>query len=155
MYSVAFICSANMCRSPMAHAIFFAEVKRRKLPITVLSAGTWDFGSTEAVTEAQLTCNKRQTPMHKLLSTHIGNIDFSNVTRVFVMEHKHVETLLAETSVPPERITLLGTHDPLQRGDEIDDPIGQNCEAFEACYGRLRECIMHYLDTTDDFSSRR
>ena len=154
MYSVAFICSANMCRSPMAHAIFAAEVKRRKLPITVVSAGTWDFGEVEAVAEARLTCDKRKTPMPKFLSTHIGKIDLSSVTRVFVMEHQHVTTLLAETSLPPERITLLGKYDPQQRGAEIDDPIGQNCEAFEACYERLRDCIMHYLDTTDDFGRR-
>ena len=154
MYVVAFICSANMCRSPMAHAILAAEVKHRGLPVTVLSAGTWDFGGAEAVREARLTCDRRETSMPKLLSTHIGNIDFSNVTRVFAMEHKHVSTLLAETAVAPERVTLLGTHDPLQRGDEIDDPIGQNCEAFEACYDRLRDCIVHYLNTTDDFGRR-
>ena len=29
--------------------------------------------------------------------------------------------------------------------------IGKDLAAFEVCYTRLRDCIFHYLDTTDDF----
>jgi hypothetical protein len=37
-------------------------------------------------------------------------------------------------------------------GPEIEDPIGKDCAAFEKCYERLRECIIHYLERTDDFN---
>jgi protein-tyrosine-phosphatase len=78
-------------------------------------------------------------------------VDLSGMTRIFVMEHDHVSSLLENTSLPPERISLIGKFDPEHRGVEIDDPIGQETEAFERCYERLRDCIVHYLDTTDDF----
>jgi protein-tyrosine phosphatase len=150
MHAIAFICSANLCRSPMAHAIFAAEAKRRNLPVDVLSAGTIDFGGALAVREARLLCDGYNTPMPKFISTCVTNVDLSGATRVFVMERNHVETLLTR-GISPDRISLLGEFDPQSRGAEIEDPIGQDPEAFERCYNRLRECIVHYLDTTKDF----
>ena len=152
MYSIAFICSANACRSPMAHAIFAAEAAKRKLPVRVVSAGTWDFGGMPAVREAQLVCQRHHTPMTKLLSTHLTQVDLSQATRIFCMERAHLTTLV-EAGVPLDRIRLLGEFDPQQRGPEIDDPMGQNVEAFEQCYQRLRDCIVHYLNTTADFGA--
>lgn len=149
---VGFICSANLCRSPMAHAIFAAEVDRRGLRIASFSAGIWDFEGEEAALAAMRACERHHTPMPKLLATHHSNVDLSDVTRVFVMQDRHVEALREETMLPPERISLLGDFDPQQRGAEIDDPIGKEEAAFEACYLRMRDCIHHYLDTTMDFS---
>ena len=148
---IVFVCSANICRSPMAQAIFAAEAKRRGLDVEVISAGVWDFDGELAAEAARATCDSRQTPMPKCIATHIGKVDLSNAIRVFVMEHSHVSTLLAETSVPADRITLLGKYDPQHHGPEIDDPIGRDQAAFDRCYDRMRDCIVHYLDTTDDF----
>src|SRR5207344_730861 len=131
-----FICSANMCRSPMAHAILAAEVDRRGLPITVWSAGTWGFEDEWADMDARLTCERNNTPMPKLLSTPLAKLDLSDATRVFVMERDHVAPVLAATGLPPERVSLLGTFDPHQRDDEIEDPIGADAARFEACYAR-------------------
>ena len=150
--TVAFVCSANLCRSPMAQAICAAEVKRRGWPITVLSAGVWDFEGTEAVEGARLTCARHDTPMIKVVSTPFSKVDLAGTARVLVMERTHAATLVAEASLPPEKVTLLGTFDPHQRGDEIDDPTGQEIAAFERCFARLQDCIVHYLDTTRDFT---
>jgi len=134
----------------MAHAIFAAEAKRRNLPVNILSAGTIDFGGALAVREARLLCDNYNTPMPKFLSTCVTNLDLSGARRVFVMERNHVDTRLGH-GVSPARISLLGEFDPQNRGAEIEDPIGQDLEAFDRCYNRLRDCIAHYLDTTSDF----
>jgi protein-tyrosine-phosphatase len=136
----------------MAQAIFAAEAARRGLRVSVISAGVWDFAGERAAAEAQLACEKHNTPMPKLLATHIDEIDLAGATRVFVMQHSHIRSLLEQTTLSPERISLIGKFDPQHRGVEIDDPIGQDCAAFEQCYQRLRDCIMHYLDTTEDFN---
>jgi protein-tyrosine phosphatase len=152
MSTVAFICFANICRSPMAHAIFEAEARKRGLAVEVLSAGVSEgFAGTMAAREARLVCEKHETPMSKLLADYVGEIDLASARRVFVMESSHLEALLGQLEVPAERFSLLGEFDPLQRGAEIEDPIGQDMAAFDSCYGRLRDCITHYLETTHDF----
>jgi protein-tyrosine-phosphatase len=117
----------------MAHAILAAEVDRKGLPITVWSAGTWDFDGEWAAMEARLTCERNNTPMPKLLSTPLTKLDLTDVTRVFVMERSHVAPVLAASGLPPERVCLLGAFDPQQRDEEIDDPIGTDAAGFEAC----------------------
>jgi protein-tyrosine-phosphatase len=135
----------------MAHAIMVAEATRRGLRINVLSAGVWDFEGTPAAQEALLTCKRNNTTLQKFIATPVHSADLSDVTRVFVMERDHISALLAETSLSSNRISLLSEYDPQQRGEDISDPIGQDSAAFEACYQRMRDCIVHYLETTDDF----
>lgn len=151
-HSIAFICSANLCRSPIAHAICVAETRKRGLGVHVLSAGINDFEGALAVREARLVCEKRLTPMPKFVATHVSHVDLDVAKRVFVMERAHVEPLVAH-GIAPGRISLIGEFDPRRRGIEIDDPIGKSAEAFEECYDRLRDCIVHYLESTDDFKA--
>jgi protein-tyrosine phosphatase len=145
--SIAFICTANVCRSMMAHAICTAEVARRGLRITVISAGLADFEGTLVADNARVTCQKHQTWLPKFAATYIRNVDLDGVTRAFVMEKRHVDLLLRQSSLTRDQISLLGEFDPQQRGGEIRDPMGEDIVAFESCYERLRDCVVHYLDT--------
>jgi protein-tyrosine-phosphatase len=152
VHSIAFICSANVCRSLMAHAILASEAARRRLAVRVLSAGVSSgFEGMLAAREARLICDRHKTPMPKFIATHIASEDVSGVRRLFAMERSHIASLSAHTTLSPDRISLLGEFDPEDRGPEIDDPIGHDSAAFERCYERLRDCIVHYLDTTHDF----
>jgi sulfoxide reductase catalytic subunit YedY len=148
--SVVFVCSANLCRSVMAHAICADEVTRRRLPLRVTSAGIWDFSGTPPVDEVWLTCVQHCTPVQKLAATHVRDVDLRAATRIFAMEHKHVAVLTRDHGVPRSRITLLGAMDPHGGDVEIADPIGQDLRAFDRCYVRLRRCIRQYLATTDE-----
>lgn len=151
MPTIAFICTANLCRSPMAHAIFASEVSRRGLDVSILSAGVEDYSGCLAEERARVVCACHATPMPKMISTYAGELPLAGVDRVFAMEHRHVQRLLNVFAVPPERLHLLGDHDPHRRGAGIPDPIGDELEVYEQCYLRLRDCIHHYLDTTEDF----
>jgi protein-tyrosine-phosphatase len=136
----------------MAHAICAAEIKRRGLSISVVSAGVADFDGVLVAYEARQVCQQHQMWMPKFASTYVGNVDLTAVTRTFVMERAHISRLLSvSTTLSPERISLLGEFDPQKRGAEIEDPIGQDFAAFERCFERLQECIVHYLETTQDF----
>ena len=66
------------------------------------------------------------------------------------MERQHLECLVADYGVSPERISLLDSFDPKRRGDEIEDPMNQGSVVFDRCYTLIRDCIIHYLDTTNE-----
>lgn len=154
MPSIAILCTANVCRSVMAHAIFEAEAARRALPVAVYSAGIADFTGTCPADAAWLTCLRHGTPISKPGSTFVRDLDLSDTVRIFTMEPFHREALASlrpEISAP---VSLLGEFDPKQRGATIHDPMHQGLPAFESCYARLRDCIRHYLDTTTDFDQK-
>jgi protein-tyrosine-phosphatase len=148
--TVAFVCSANLCRSLMAQAIFAAEIKRRELVVKVLSAGLYNFEGVLAAREAKLCCERHGTPLLNYVSTYFRDVDLSCATRIFVMTKEHVDLLVGAIPALSDRIALLGTFDPKQRGDELEDPIGKDSAAFDLCYERLRDSIHQYISSTNE-----
>jgi hypothetical protein len=60
--------------------------------------------------------------------------------------------LISEYGISPNRISLLGAFDPHQRGVEIDDPFNQGSVVYERSYKLIRDCIIGYLDTTNELN---
>gem|GEM_PF-334415 len=150
MISVALICTANRCRSVMAHAILAAEVKRRRLPVEVYSAGVFDFRGAPAIDDTTRTCELHQTPAPSDVATWVRDLPLDSITRFLVMEKLHGEVLTEEYGIEPERVSLLGEFDPQQRGAEIADPYSRGRAVYEQSYDQIHDCIIGYLDATDD-----
>lgn len=150
LFSIAFICTANLCRSVMAHAIAVPELTERAWPVEVYSAGTRDCSATPTAIPTWFTCCQNNTPPQKDVSTFVRDLPISSINRFFVMERQHLECLVTDYGVSPERISLLGSFDPKRRGDEIEDPMNQGSVVFDRCYTLIRDCIIHYLDTTTE-----
>ena len=152
MPSVALICTANRCRSVMAHAIFVAEAEKRSLAVEIYSAGVFDFSDQPPLAETSFTCQQYKTPTPKESPTWVRSLPLDSINRFLVMEHDHADVLTSEFGISPERITLLGTFDPQRRGAEIADPFGHGKVVYERSYQLIRDCIIGYLDTTDELN---
>ncbi|HKO95829.1 MAG TPA: hypothetical protein VJU86_02475 [Pyrinomonadaceae bacterium] len=150
MASVALICTANRCRSVIAHAILLAEAKQRSIPVEVYSAGIFDFRDAPPIHDTTATCASRQTPAPDKAPTWICELPLDSITRFLVMEQFHAHTLINGYGISPDRVSLLGDFDPKERGAEIDDPYAQSRTVYDECYDRIRDCIVNYLDTTND-----
>jgi protein-tyrosine-phosphatase len=138
----------------MAHAILVDETRRRALPIEVYSAGVIDFSDQPPVDETSRTCLHYNTPSPKLVPTFVRELPIDQIKRFLVMEKEHAETLAREFGVSPDRISLLGTFDPQKRGAEISDPFfSYSRVVYERSYELIRDCIIGYLDTTDDLKA--
>ena len=150
MAAIAFICTANRCRSVMAHAIFIEEARKRSLPVEIYSAGIVDFSDQPMLERTSLTCLNYHTPLPKQKPTFVGQLPLDSITRFLVMEVGHAEALTSEFGISPDRITLLGTFDPLKRGAEIADPFFSYSDVvYQRSYQLIRDCINGYLDSTD------
>ena len=134
----------------MAHAIFVAEARKRALAITVYSAGVFDFSDQPPLTETSDTCLAHQTPVVKETPTWVAQLPLDSIDRFLVMEHSHANLLTSEYGISPERISLLGTFDPRRRGAEIADPFGHDELVYDRSYQLIRDCIVGYLDTTNE-----
>jgi protein-tyrosine-phosphatase len=134
----------------MAHAIFVAEVEKRKLPVEVHSAGVLDFRGAPAIDDTTRTCALHNTPAPQEVATWVRDLPLDSITRFLVMEQYHADALIRNYGIAPERISLLGEFDPQQRSLEIDDPFSYSSAVYEQCYGQIRDCIVNYLDTADE-----
>lgn len=150
MVTVALICTANRCRSVMAHAIFVAEAATRQLSVQAYSAGVYDFTDLPPVPDTIRTCLMHNTPPPKEESTWARDLPLDSIDRFLVMEQHHADVLVYEFGVSPDRVTLLGEFDPRGRGREIADPIGQSGSVYEDCYTQIRDCIVNYLDSAEE-----
>ena len=134
----------------MAHAIFIDEAKKRSLAVEVYSAGVYDFSDAPALLETTTTCLQHNTPPPKETPTWAGQLPLDSIDRFLVMEHDHADVLESEYGVSADRISLLGSFDPRQRGAEIADPFSHSSQVYESSYQLIRDCIVGYLDTTDE-----
>ena len=136
----------------MAHAIFVDEAKKRSLAVEVYSAGVLDFSDAPTLDETSITCLQHNTPPPEEAPTWVRQLPLRTINRFLVMEQDHADLLIHEYGVSRNRISLLGTFDPHQRGTEIDDPFGRGSVVYERSYQLIRDCIIGYLDTTDELS---
>ncbi|MGW0706518.1 low molecular weight protein-tyrosine-phosphatase [Streptomyces sp. NPDC002643] len=137
-YRVCFVCTGNICRSPMAESVFRAHIEEAGLDhlVEVDSAGTdgWHAGDpadprTVSVLEAggyEDTHSARQ----------FQSSWFSRLDLVIALDAGHVKALrrLAPTPADAEKIRLLRSYDPAA-GDDLDvpDPYYGGMDGFEEC----------------------
>lgn len=136
----------------MAHAIFVDEAKKRSLAVVVYSAGVLDFSNEPPLPETSLTCLQHNTPPPKESPTWVRQLPLESINRYLVMEQDHADMLMSRYGISPERISLLGEFDPEQRGAEIADPFSHGSLVYERSYQLIRDCIIGYLDTTDELN---
>ena len=133
----------------MAHAIFVAEAKRRRLSVDVYSAGVFDFRGSPPIRETTTTCKLNNTPAPEEIATWIGDLPLESIRHFLVMEQLHADVLMYEYGVSPTRVRLLGKFDPHNRGAEIDDPFGQSSAVYQESYELIRDCIVNYLESAE------
>ncbi len=134
----------------MGHAIFVAEARKRSLAVEVYSAGVFDFSDQPPLVETSTTCLNHNTPPPKETPTWVGQLPIDSIDRFLVMEQDHADRLTSEYGISANRIALLGTFDPRRRGNEIVDPFGQGSLGYDRSYQLIRDCIIGYLDATDE-----
>lgn len=138
----------------MAHAILVAEVRRRKLPVDVYSAGVFDFRGSPPIADTTATCASHNTPAPEEVATFVGDLPLDSITRFLVMEQMHADLLIGSHDIDESRVSLLGEFDPKHRGVEIADPFSMGRRVYEECYGKLYDCIVNYLDGTNELRER-
>ena len=134
----------------MAHAIFVAEASKRSLAVEIYSAGVFDFSDQPPLVETSITCRQHNTPPPKETPTWVRHLPLDSINRFLVMEQDHADALRSEFGVPADRISLLGTYDPQHRGVEIADPFGHSDLVYQDSYRLIRDCIIGYLDSTNE-----
>ncbi|WP_067541559.1 low molecular weight protein-tyrosine-phosphatase [Nocardia crassostreae] len=143
---VTFICTGNICRSPMAEKIFQAHLERAGLGdrVRVSSAGT---GSWHVGDEADSRTN-RELRAHGYPVGHAAAVigsDHRDADLLVALDTGH-ERELARMGVPSERRRLLRSFDPAADGADVPDPYYGDQSDFVLVREQIEAAVPGLLD---------
>lgn len=146
MPAVLFVCTANICRSPMASALFQAEIKKRAdfHSWQAESAGTWAAQGLPAATGSQLALSNRRLDASSHRSRRITRELIEDFDLILTMEKNHKEALQFEFPDLADRIFLLS--EMVERDFDIADPIGGSNADYEKTANQISQIITDGFD---------
>ncbi len=153
MTKVLFVCLGNICRSPLAHAVFEHIVTREgheyKFEIQSCGTGTWHIG------ELPDSRMRHEASKHGIQMNHPARglqvMDFEYYDLILPMDMSNMRYLLSKC--PDEfkhKIKLFRTFDPKSKNefDEVPDPYYGGADGFTTVYTiveRSCEYLLKYL----------
>ncbi|XP_014251564.1 low molecular weight phosphotyrosine protein phosphatase-like [Cimex lectularius] len=147
--SVLFICLGNICRSPLAEAVFLHLIKERGLEdewdVDSAALGPWHVGN--GPDSRTMKVLKENNIPYSHSARQIEKADFNKYDYIFGMDHDNMSELnrLAPKN-STAKLELLGSYDP--NGELIiKDPYYKSGDSgFYKCYDQcLRSCTA-FLD---------
>lgn len=136
-YRVCFVCTGNICRSPMAESVFRARVEEAGLAdaVDVDSAGTggWYEGYPADPRTVAVLEDHGYDPDHT--ARRFRASWFPALDLVIALDEGHLRDLraLAPTPADAAKVRLLRAYDPAADDLDVPDPYYGGTEDFEEC----------------------
>ncbi len=162
-FVITFVCSGNICRSPLAMGILrkmLAKTKYRDL-VRVESAGTLPIRPQQAHDLTIEVGDINDINLRGHLSRHINREIVENSNLVFCMARDHLDYLQKKYPAHREKFVLLKQWKCRKKLTipSIADPIGHNLdfyrETYKTIHGELKRVLPHILSLVRKYAEER
>ena len=138
MYRVCFVCTGNICRSPMAESVFRAHVTEAGLDdlVEVDSAGTGGWHEGDGADPRTVSVLEEHGYDGGHTARQFQPSWFSRLDLVIALDVGHLKALrrLAPTPEDAGKVRLLRSYDPAAGADlDVPDPYYGGLDGFEEC----------------------
>jgi protein-tyrosine phosphatase len=146
---ILFVCSGNICRSPMAEALFVHMARERGAldRFEVDSVGLHGYHEGEAADPRTRRTGARHGVEVTSIAREIRPSDVADADLILAMDRGHQREL---TRLSPaehrHKIRLMRSYDRAGSSPDVDDPYYGGMEGFERMYEVLRVCCRNLLD---------
>lgn len=142
---IVFVCSGNICRSPLAAAIAQRMLDAAKIPAVTISAGTLGLSGHSAAAHTITTAAEIGLDLTSHRSQGVSLALMRMADHIVVMAPHHAQFLLQGDPTLAPRIVRLWefARDDGQPLDHIPDPVGKDLFTFR----RARDLIQQGLES--------
>ena len=151
MTRVLFVCLGNICRSPLAEAIFNQLLKEKGLAqeISCDSAGTgdWHVGEPPDPRTQEVAQHYRVPLNHR--GRQFAPPDFETYDYIIAMDGKnrqHIESLADVSESASYQLFLMRDFDNTSEDPDVPDPYWGGEQGFDDMYHLLRRCCDNLLN---------
>ncbi len=150
MLNVLFVCLGNICRSPLAEAVFNCKVKAYGLESKFKSdsCGTSDFHIGELPDERTLICAKKHLIQINHRGRQINRIDIREFDYIIAMDQSNkinIQKLINQHGLKHNQIFLIREFQPKPDHLDVPDPYYGGEDGFEMVYDILDDSIDHLI----------
>lgn len=135
---IAFVCSGNTCRSPMAEGIFNKLAEENKLSVRAESFGMATVDGLPVSENSVKACSEIGIDLTGKKSNAIGSVDLKKYDKFYCMSQSHADILKIYLGVDEEKIAVMG----------VSDPYGGDEDVYRICrdeiYNSVEEIIKEY-----------
>ena len=137
-YRVCFVCTGNICRSPMAESVFRSRVAEAGLDgrVEVDSAGTGGWHEGDGADPRTISVLEESGYGSDHTARRFRPSWFSRLDLVIALDSSHLKALrhLAPTPEDAAKVRLLRSYDPAAGGDlDVPDPYYGGMDGFQEC----------------------
>ena len=142
MPSILFVCTANICRSPIAMALLRNMLEEKQIDgdWRVESAGTWGLDGDPPAAGSQAVMKGIGIDIHDHRARRVDHNLLGSYDLILTMENGHKEALCMEFPAFSDRICMLS--EMAGEKKDIEDPYGGVYSGYE----QAAEEIQNYLD---------
>lgn len=159
MRSILFVCTANICRSPMAEGVLrkmLADAGRER-DFEIDSAGTHDYHVGKPPFERAVAAAKRSGyRIEHLVARHVAPRDFDHFDAILAMDRANVASL--KTIAPTRcknKIELLLEYGDVHYGKDVPDPYGRQDKDFDVALDMIEDGCRGLVDFVTRVSTIR
>jgi protein-tyrosine-phosphatase len=141
--NLLFVCTGNICRSPLAEVMARAYAAERGRDVEVLSASVLGLDGLPAHKHSIKVAQEMGLDLRAHTAQPVTEELVEWADYILGMEIEHAAQLRGRFPQADEKILLLGTFGGVH---EIEDPLGRWKPRFRACRDLIRDCVETFID---------
>jgi len=149
-WRILFVCSGNICRSPLAEALFTSLAREAGLSarFEVDSAGTHGYHEGDPADPRTIRVGRKHGLSVDSIARPVRDDDFDRFDLIVAMDRGHLRELKARAGAGrPAAIRLMREFDSGAHGVDVTDPYYGGEDGFETMYSVLEPACRGLLST--------